>query len=114
MTRCIFPWGNEFDEALVPRTQFGGDRVGVVYVPRDVPGSASPFGLMGLVGGQAEWVSSDDASNPTVRGGNGITGIEGIGLMHRDGFRYSAVVLRRQDAVEGAGVRCVYPAPEVR
>jgi eukaryotic-like serine/threonine-protein kinase len=46
-----FPWGNEFDPALVPSD--AGDTVAV----NSFPGNASPFGAVDMAGNVLEWVA---------------------------------------------------------
>ncbi|MCC7360384.1 MAG: SUMF1/EgtB/PvdO family nonheme iron enzyme [Anaerolineales bacterium] len=46
-----FPWGNDFDAALVPAA--AGDTLAVA----SLPGGASPFGLYDMSGNVLEWVS---------------------------------------------------------
>lgn len=54
-----FPWGNTFDDALLPHPEtrrVSADQVVGFYVRQRIDKSQSPFGILELVGGPSELV----------------------------------------------------------
>lgn len=107
----MYPWGNERRMDLVAEIiirSLGPRKVTTSSVPEEIPGSESPFGVVGLVGGPAEWVSSEPGSPPIARGGTATADIGGIRLDSQDPLAFSAVKIHHLTFEARVGVRCAF------